>query len=299
MVDALKREGREAYLTTIDYKVIQNVGQQPSYGFGFRDKHGQAVLWRFIPASSPSELGAGLTPLPNVPGLRLEYRDIGTLAGAGTAVQIGDRVSEAAPWPEVSHPPYFVAYRGSFTEGRHIGVLLPGTEKWRVTSWPKELREGAQWTLVNERGLERILQIRSHDKDELVISQVGAESYNSGVASLTVRVTNRGFALRSLLTTSGTQAMRVTFNPELNLETNVPSQPPAEVAFQIDQGEHKKVALGSVLVEKQENVIRLRWQPKTPDWAKSQALLGTITTDTGGYMIEVSTPTAQSSLQAK
>jgi hypothetical protein len=289
-VKALRHEGREAYLSAIDYKVIQNVGQQPSYGFGFRDKHGQAVLWRFVPASRPSELGAGLTPIPNAPGLRLDYRDIGTLAGAGTAVQIGDRVSDAAPWPEISHPPYFIAHRGSFTLGRHIGALLTGSERWRVISSPGELREGAQWTLVNERGLEMTWRIRSRRQDELTVGKVVAEGSDSGGMTLNIRATTGGFALRSLLLTSGPQAMRLTFNPELNLEPNAATRNPAEIAFQIDQGEHQKVAQGSVLVEKQENVIRLRWQHKSPEWAKSRPLNTTIKVDPTSYLIEVSQP---------
>ena len=88
------------------------------FGVGFRDKHGQPVIWRFIPANSrPSERGCGPHLVGTMPGLHLRFSARGTAAGAGTAVQIGTKVHEAEPWPQISAPPYFVAYRGSYVHG--------------------------------------------------------------------------------------------------------------------------------------------------------------------------------------
>jgi hypothetical protein len=289
-VKALAREGKEAHLATIDYKVIQTVGQRPTHGFGFRDKRGQPILWRFIPASTPSKLGAGLTPLSKVPGLRLEYRDLGTAAGAGTAIQIGDKVSEAAPWPEISSPPYFIAYHGSYTEGRHIGALPLRNESWRVVRAPKELSEGAQWTLVNENGMERKMQIAARRGDDLTINEIGDETGDSTAYVLNVRVSPQGFALRSILLKSVGRVMHITFNPELSLAPEASSPISGEVTFQIDQGDNKKLVQGVVTTERQGNILRLRWQPKSPDWAKSRRLDSAIKLDDGGYSIEVSQP---------
>gem|GEM_PF-5496141 len=63
--------------------------------------------------------------LPDVPGLRLVYRSLGSLAGEGTAVQIGDKVIEAEAWPEVSNPPLL----------RGLSWLLFRRQRyWRVTN---------------------------------------------------------------------------------------------------------------------------------------------------------------------
>lgn len=290
-VKALTREGKEAHLAAIDYKVIQSVGQQPTHGFGFRDKRGQPILWRFVPASRPSKLGAGLTPLSNAPGLRMEYRDLGTTAGAGTAIQIGDKVSEAALWPEVSSPPYFIAYRGSYTEGRHIGALVLRSENWRVRSAPDELKEGAQWTLVNESGLERKMQVSARRGNELTITELASDERDSAVTSLEVLATPQGPALRSILLRSGTRSMLITFNPGLKLSLDASTPDGGEaVTFQVDQGDNKKVAQGSISTERQGNMWRLRWLPKSPDWAKSRVLETAIKSDVSGYSIETTQP---------
>jgi hypothetical protein len=183
-VNELARDGREAHLAAIDFKMARNAEGPQSYGLALRDKRGQAVRWRFLPASTPSERGAGLTPLAAAPGLRLQYRDLGTAAGAGSAVQIGDKVSEAAPWPEISSPPYFIAYCGSISLGRHIGELPIRKESWRMISAPAELHEGAEWRMVNDRGRERILKITTRRGDSLTINEAGAPGHQSSTLDL-------------------------------------------------------------------------------------------------------------------
>lgn len=285
-VKALEHEGKEAHVTAIDYKVVQTVGQQPTYGFGFRDSRGQPILWRFIPASNPSKLGAGLTPLPEVPGLRLDYRDLSTTAGSGTAVQIGNQVSEAAPWPEISTPPYFLAHHGAYTQGRHIGALLARPESWRVIAAPQDLKEGGEWTLKNERGVERKMRITARRGDEMTISEFAIAERDSAILTLEVRALLQGFALRSILLTNNSHGMRITFNPELNLSPEKLASTSNDVAFQIDQGDNNKVVQGSIIRERLGNFITLRWMPKNPDWTKSRVLNTKIKLDSASYSIE-------------
>ncbi len=274
-VKALTQTGKEAHLAAIDYKTAQN-GGQPTYGLAFRDRHGQPLRWRFTPATAPSERGAGPTPQAAVPGLRLDYRDLGTTAGEGTAVQIGEKMIEADPWPEISSPPYFVAYRGSIALGRHIGALALGTESWRVTAAPQALREGAEWKLVNQFGRERSLRVTSQRGEELTIS-------DSGGLKLIARATANGLTWRSLELTSHARTMRLTFSPELRFTDKT------ETAFQVDQAAHQKVAQGTVAVEQQGGIHtrwRLRWQPKSPDWARSRILETTVTIEANRYTVE-------------
>lgn len=268
-VKELARNGREAHLAAIDFKTASNAEGPSLYGLALSDKRGQPVRWRFLPATAPSERGAGLTPLAAAPGLRLEYRDLGTAAGAGSAVQIGDTVSEAAAWPEISSAPYFVAYRGSISLGRHLGALPPGKESWQVTSAPTELREGAEWKVVNERGRERTLKITARQSDLLTIREVGAPSFQSSILTLQARATDDGLAIQSAHLISGSQTMRLSFKPELNLAAAPAAGKSAETTFQIDQGKVERIAQGVVTLDRQGEGLRLRWQPKAPDWART------------------------------
>lgn len=276
----LTQAGQDARLTKIDYRASNNFGQAPAHEFSFTDERGQVVRWRFTLAAPVSERGAGLTPQEGGAGLMLIYRELGTAAGEGTAVQIGDKVIEAAPWTEISAPPYFVAYRGAYSEGIGVGALLPGQESWRVTASPKDLtkglKEGAQWTLVDDHGRARHLTITAIRGDELTIQGTGQS------LDLQARKTATGFALRSITVTSRSKTMRISFTPELDLNKGSA----APVNFQIDQNGHNKIAHGSVAVEKRGDATSLRWTFKAPDWAKSRLLNSTVTMSDNGYKVE-------------
>ena len=285
-VKTLGYSGHQAYFAKIDYRVIKNIGSPATYGFAFVTERGQAIRWRFIPAAEPSERGAGLTEQFSGAGLQLRYREAGTTAGAGTAVQIGERVSEAEPWPEVSSPPYFIAHRGFYIENMHVCLLQPGSEKWRVTAGPPELNEGAKWTLADEKGQTRVFQIASRKGDELTIVEAVPQKGDDPAVTIKARIAPRGLALREVLVSHDNQQMRMTFKPELALSQLVSGGKPGEVAFQIDLGKHEKVAVGSITAEARAGAVVLKWQAKSPDWAKAHPVSATIGIDAAGYSIE-------------
>jgi hypothetical protein len=105
-VAALKRAGAEALLTRIDYRSVNKFGQLPAHEFGLTDERGKPVRWLFTLAAPASERGAGMSAQEGGSGWLLVYRDSGSAAGKGTAVQIGGRVSEAEAWEEISSPPF-------------------------------------------------------------------------------------------------------------------------------------------------------------------------------------------------
>jgi hypothetical protein len=282
-VKELSGRGLHSRLAKIDFRTSSGVGQQSSYGFAFRDERGTAILWRFIPATEASERGAGLTPQYGGEGLQLRYRELATAAGAGSAVQIGDRVNEAEPWPEISAPPYFVAHRGSYVEGMHVGFVLPGTRNWRITSSPADLIEGAQWT-ITDGGAIRQFRIAARKGDELTIVEEGAQP--SPPLIVTARISAGGLALRSISAGREKRAMRISFKPELDLSALSTDKKPAEVSFQIDLGSHEKVARGEVIAEARGDHVGLRWQPQSPDWAKGRAITTTIIIGPAGYKID-------------
>ena len=294
-VELLTHKGKQAYVVEIDFKKTQSVGQPPTYNVGFRDSHGRPIVWRFILASSPSQLGAGLTPQPDAPGLRLLYRNLGTCAGEGAAIQIGDHTSEAEPWPEISSPPYFVAFRGVVADGMDSGSFVPGKESWHLVSSPKvaeasELKEGAQWVLKADGGRERTWRVTTRRADEVTISEMNTEAANSTRLELRAHVGQQGLAVREIRLGSGSRAMRLTFTPELDLTGGPTSVGSAGPVFEIDLGNQRKVARGNVSVENQDGLVRLHWILKSPDWAKSHGLISIVRMESGGYTIETFQP---------
>jgi hypothetical protein len=194
-------------------------------------------------------------------------------------VQISNKVCEAEAWPEISAPPYFVAYRGVYAEGMGLGVLSLGQESWRVTAWPKELTEGAQWTLTDERGRTRQWRVGARRGQELTINEIGSP-YST--RSLVVRQTAQGLALRSVTVNHSKNALRISFTPDLDLAAASVSS-----AFQVDLNGQNKIAHGSVAGERKGGALQLRWQPKAPDWAKARVLETAITASATGYKLEV------------
>ena len=123
--DRWKQRGRDTVVTNIDARIPDKAETNATFAFGFRDRHGTPVRWRFKLASAANNLAAGLTALPNLPEVQLQYRTSGAVAAAGSAVKIGDQLCEATVWTEISQPPYFVAYRGSYTDGLLVAVFNP------------------------------------------------------------------------------------------------------------------------------------------------------------------------------
>ncbi len=282
-VKALESRGQEARLAKIEYSGSNAIGQAPSHAFRFADEKGQPIRWQFILASMPTEHGAGLTPQSEGSGLLLIYRDLGTAAAEGSAVQIGSKVIEAAPWPEISSPPYFVAYRGTYVDGVGIGVFPRGQESWRVTTSPKDLTVGSQWAMADDRGRLRQLQVKERRNDQLTITEMTNDPDLGSKLSVKARATAGGLALSSMAMIGPKEKqVRVSFSPDLDLTAGSSSS-----AFQIEINGHEKVVQGTVSLTKEGNTTSLRWQPKSPDWARARVLHSVVTTSATGYKIEV------------
>ena len=120
---------------------------------------GKPVQWRFVQGSDISEQGSGLTPLPTAPMPIFAYREQAAVAGEGTALQIGDVVSAADMWKEISQPPYFIAYHGALSLGAHTVAFIPGKTVWTITASPAALTAGSKWELDSDAGNHRTLTI--------------------------------------------------------------------------------------------------------------------------------------------
>ena len=106
MVDIDQRSGAEAYLTTMQLDRPANADKGATYLLRFVDHAGQPVSWQFIQGSDISERGGGSSPAGLDPPV-LMYRELGGVAGEGTALKIGNTVSTADVWTEISHAALF------------------------------------------------------------------------------------------------------------------------------------------------------------------------------------------------
>jgi hypothetical protein len=239
-------------------------------GFAFRDNAGQPVRWRFTLAYPPSAQGSGLTTLPNDPNLKLIYRDSGSLSDAGSAVELGGKVDEVQVWKEISQPPYFVAYRGTYTEGAETTQLHTSLEKLEFTGL-SGLKAGAQFQVVAASGKARKLSVESQ-ANGLVIKQQPDENGISRELLLTSDA--QGYAVRSLKVLDGSHYSTVTFTPALQLSA-VADGPASE--FQIVADKNHKLGNGSAHLAHTANGSQLVWKVNSPSWAKNRTIVQTLT----------------------
>src|SRR5581483_10297405 len=167
---ALAAVGKTVHVVPISFKTEQSLGEQPAFNIAFKEAKGEAIRWHFLLASEPTERGGGLTQ--SIPPLGFLHRRIATAAGEGTSVQIGGKVCQAKPWPEVSVAPYFVAYRGVYTVNSILGGLIPGGQSWREVSAPPNRAIGSQWVFTVGKGNTRQFRIVARQGDTLTIREV-------------------------------------------------------------------------------------------------------------------------------
>lgn len=179
LVTAYKMAGEPSYKADMAFEGddAQRVGATATVRFTMAD--GKPLEWRFVQGSEVSEQGSGLTPLPAAPVPIFAYREQGALAGEGTALKIGEVVSTAEVWKEISHPPQFVAYRGAMTTSAHTIVLLKGKETWKIVSTPASLAAGSSWEMDDDRGDHRTLKIDKVDGAHYVLS--GTDRFHPSV----------------------------------------------------------------------------------------------------------------------
>jgi hypothetical protein len=160
MVDLDKRSGAEAYLTKMQLDRPANVGTGATYLLRFVDSKGEPVSWQFIQGSDISERGGGMSPAGLEPPV-LVYRARSAVAGEGTALKIGNAVSVADVWTEISQPPYFIAFRGAVSQDVEIAVFAGAGQQWTTTTGPKALAVGAEWKLKGQDGVGCTLRVQA------------------------------------------------------------------------------------------------------------------------------------------
>ena len=275
LVTNAKAQGDEAYKTQIAFDAAEstNVGATSTLRLSLAD--GKPLQWHFVQGSDISEQGAGLTPLPQVPVPVLAYREQAAVAGEGTALQIGDKVSVAEVWTEISKPPYFVAYHGAMSLGAHMTVLTPGKEKWTVASAPAELKPGQSWELEGDHGDHRTLRITKVDSGRFVIT--GNDLFAPSIA----------FSFECTRAADGWSIDRVRYAPRVDGDKHflvvqfTSSLTAHSVASTVDIGIGRKTKVASASLTltgpQEDRTATLLMQ--SPAWAKGKGLIEETTTD--------------------
>jgi hypothetical protein len=263
MVDIDKRSGAEAYLTTMQLDRPANEAKGATYLLRFVDHTGQPVSWQFIQGSDISERGGGSSPAGVEPPV-LVYRTRSAVAGEGTALKIGNAVSVADVWTEISQPPYFVAYRGAVSQDVDIAVFTGPGQQWTTTSAPKTLTADAEWKLKAQDGLERTLHVQTVTGDHATILDKD-DHFPGRTVTIDAALTNGAWSIEKLHYSGAgedaNQGMTTSFAPGASGGAT-PSK------FEMLAGHKTHIASGTVHGDAEQP--RVGWEFKDPQWLKGK-----------------------------
>jgi hypothetical protein len=263
MVDIDKRSGAEAYLTTMQFDRPTNVGKGATYLLRFVDHAGEPVSWQWIQGSDISERGGGSSPAGIEPPV-LMYRERSAVAAEGTALKIGNTVSAADVWTEISQPPFFVAYHGAVSENVDIAVFAGAGQQWTTTSAPKTLAVGAEWKLKAQDGLGCTLRVQALAGDHATI--LDSDDHLPGRTITIEAVWNTpAWSIEKLhyaaIGEDANQGLTISFVPGANATG-------AQSKFEVMAGRKTRIASG--IVHGDQAQPRVGWEFKDPQWLRGK-----------------------------
>ena len=262
MVDIDKRSGADAYLTNMQLDRSTNAGS-PTYLLRFVDHAGQPVSWQWIQGSDMSERGGGSSPAGLEPPV-LMYRGRSAVAGEGTALKIGNTVSTADMWTEISQPPYFIAFHGAFSENVDIAVFAGSGQHWTTISGPKTLAAGAEWKLKGQDGLGCSLRVQAMNGDHATILETD-DHLPGRTTTIEATWTNGAWSIEKLhysaADADANQGLTISFAPGANA-SGAPSK------FEVVAGRKTRIASGTVHGDPTQP--RVGWEFKDPDWLRGK-----------------------------
>jgi hypothetical protein len=263
MVDIDKRAGAEAYLTRMQLDTPVNVGTGATYLLRFVNNAGEPVSWQFVQGSDISERGGGSSPAGIEPPV-LMYRGRSAVAGEGTALKIGNTVSAADVWTEISQPPYFVAYHGALSENVDIAVFAGARQQWTTISAPTALTAGAEWKLKAQDGLGCTLRVQALAGDHATI--MDSDDHLPG-RTVTIEAvwTNGAWSIGKLRYSAtdadANQGLTISFVPAANATGT-------ESRFEVIAGRKTRIASGTLHGDPAQP--RVAWEFKDPEWLRGK-----------------------------
>lgn len=273
IVDMNKAQGQDAYLTNIKFTPAETEGNGATYSFQFAGPEGKPVQWRFIQGSDVTEKASGLTDMSQLPLPFFMYREQGAVAGEGSAIQIGDKVSEAAVWKEISVPPYFIAYHGAHTVGMDIAILRPGTEEWKIDEAPDVLTAGAKWKLSTAYGRHRTLEVKQLSGDSCTILSM-EDSAPGQHMTLSAKKSGQGWLLDGLRLETDAKPDQHGFT--IHFLTPLPVNAAAggtSIKFELFAAKKSRVG-GGILTLSGDSATQTayHWEMKAPEWMQKKNL---------------------------
>ena len=263
MVDIDKRSGADAYLTNMQLDRPANTGTGATYLLRFVDHAGQPVSWQWIQGSDMSERGGGSSPAGLQPPV-LMYRARSAVAGEGTALKIGNTVSAADLWTEISQPPYFVAYHGASSENVDFAVFAGAAQQWTTISGPKTLAAGAEWKLKSQDGLGCSLRVQAMNGDHATILETDDHLPGRTIA-MEATWTNGAWSIEkmhySAVGADANQGLTISFAPGATAGG-------AQSKFEVIVGRKTRIASGTVHGDPAQP--RVGWEFKDPDWLRGK-----------------------------
>jgi hypothetical protein len=263
MVDINKRSGADAYLTNMQFDRPANEGKGATYLLRFVDHAGQPVSWQWIQGSDMSERGGGSSPAGVEPPV-LVYRGQSAVAAEGTALKIGNTVSAADVWTEISQPPYFVAYRGAYSENVDIAVFAGAGQQWTTITGPKTLAAGAEWKLKAQDGLGCSLRVRAVNGDHATILDTDDHLPGRTIA-IEATWANGAWSVEKLhyspVEADANQGLTISFAPGTSAVV-------AQSKFEVVVGRKTRIASGTVHGDPTQP--RVGWEFKDPDWLRGK-----------------------------
>jgi hypothetical protein len=269
MLDIDKRSGADAYLTTMQLDRPANVGTGATYLLRFVDHEGQPVSWQFVQGSDISERGGGISPAGTTPPV-LMYRERSAVAGEGSALKIGNKVSVADVWTEISQPPYFVAYHGAMTQNVDFAVFAGAAQEWITISAPQALTAGAEWKLKSQDGFGRTLQVNSVNGDHVTMTDRD-DHFPGRTVTLDADWANGAWTIDKMHyapADAADQGLTFSFTPGA-------SPHGSESKFEVLVGRKTRIATGTVHANVEQKTVQ--WEFKDPQWLRGKtASIGSV-----------------------
>jgi hypothetical protein len=280
----LTAAGKTAHITVIKYSHEESLGEEPKHIITLTDEKSRAIRWTFVQANDLDEETRGVSLIARP--LKVLYRDMASMAGEGTSVQIGDLTDKPKERPDLKTNPDEAVYEGTLCVDPIIGGLVSGTQTWQVKSAPKAIEVGAQWLLMDDNGYSRHLRITAKRGNQITIQEDGVDSVGSSPMTMIMNQTPEGFSLSSVTYSGAAHQMRLTFVPDLDIAAVLRSGKKSSVEFQLDLGAETKAVAGILDIEKKLDQIELTGHAGTPDWAQSLVLKSRVAVTAAGYKIE-------------
>jgi hypothetical protein len=195
LVDAEAAAGSESHLANIQFTRPANSGVGAIYLLRFYSEKSTPIIWRFVQGSEVTDQGSGVTPgRVNPPVLR--YRQQAAVAGEGTALKVGSVVSQAEMWKEIAAPPYFMPYRGTYTQNLESLTFLDSSTRWVVERAPVTLSVGAAWQFNGANGQSCTVLVKQLEGNGAVFQQSIAGTQT--VATFEAQLADGAWVIRSV-----------------------------------------------------------------------------------------------------